>query len=128
MSKNIKKVQFREFVDKSGRQIDYLSDWQFDNRYLEYKLFMLLDGYRDKHDFIVLGLPDSIEDYDICAKTPVTLNAELYRFYACGYFFFQDDFIAHVVKVLKYYVTGTIKVKDLVAQLRKKRLDHEKGI
>lgn len=116
------KSNFKTMVQGSGRQTDFLSDRQWDYRYLEFKLFLLLDDYREFGDFSELGLPESLSDYDICSKTPVTLNAELYRFYDCGYYYFVNDFIDHVLKIIKHYVNGQWSIDSIVRYLRAERL------
>ena len=69
-----------------------MSDRQLDYKYLEYKLFLILDEYRD-NDLSLLGIPDNLEivtypkpnDYNVYNRTHVTLNAELYSLYNHSY-------------------------------------------
>ena len=81
------KKQFRKLLLSKSIKISHFSYRQFDYKYKEYKLYMILSKYIG--DFSMLGLPYKIDikknpkkdEYDIDRRSPVTLNAELYRFH-----------------------------------------------
>ncbi|MGL5330193.1 MAG: hypothetical protein ACRDD7_13060 [Peptostreptococcaceae bacterium] len=108
----------------SGRQIDFLSERQLDYRYLEYKLFLVLNDLREYGEYSILGLPDSLNNYDMCDKTPLTLNAELYRFYDEVFFEFAYEFADFLNLILIRYSNKSEKVQDIVKDLRRIRLNN----
>lgn len=131
---NISKYNFIQRLKDSYIKIDYLSDRRLDYKYLEYNLFCILIKYKNQYDFSELGVPDRIEiyslisegDYDISKMTHVTLNAELFRIYNSGYFDNDTEFIDYVVATINRYKSG-VKIKELVYEIRKIRLDYEKS-
>lgn len=129
MTKNI----FKNLHYKSNIRLDHLSDRQLDYKYLEYKLYLILYDYKD-FDFSILGLTKNIDiisepssnDYNIYKRTHVTLNAELYKLYDCGYFSSNKSFISYVTIIIDNYVTRNVTIKSLVNVIRKTRLDFTK--
>ena len=108
-----------------------MSDRQLDYKYLEYKLFLILDEYRD-NDLSLLGIPDNLEivtypkpnDYNVYNRTHVTLNAELYRLYDCGYFNSNEDFIHYVTVVIQTYYNESATIKTLVSVIKDTRFEY----
>lgn len=90
--------------------------------------------YSDEYNFKVLYLPENIEiklnpgkdDYDIDKRNRVTLNAELYRLYSCGYFNSEKEFIDYVIYVIKTYEAGSITINKIVSKIRKVRVNFER--
>ncbi|WP_270943154.1 hypothetical protein [Romboutsia lituseburensis] len=129
MTKNI----FKNLHYKNNIRLDHLSDRQLDYIFLEYKLYLILYNYPD-YDFSVLGLTKNIDiiiepnsdDYNIYKRTHVTLNAELYKLYECGYFSSNESFISYVTIIIDNYVTRNVTIKSLVNVIRKTRLDFTK--
>ena len=132
---NISKFSFIKKLNDAYIKIDHLSDRRLDYKYLEYMLFNILIRYKNQYDFSELGVPDSIEiyslisegDYDISKMTHVTLNAELFRIYNSGYFNNDYEFIDYVIDTINRYKSGS-KIKELVYEIRKIRLEYEKTI
>lgn len=126
MTKNI----FKNLHYKNNIRLDHLSDRQLDYKFLEYKLYLILYDYKN-FDFSVLGLTQNIdiitepgsEDYNIYKRTHVTLNAELYKLYECGYFSSNESFISYVTIIIDNYVTRNVTIKSLVNVIRKTRLN-----
>lgn len=126
MTKNI----FKNLHYKNNIRLDHLSDRQLDYKFLEYKLYLILYNYPD-YDFSVLGLTKNIDIiiepnsdyYNIYKRTHVTLNAELYKLYECGYFSSNESFISYVTIIIDNYVTRNITIKSLVNVIRKTRLN-----
>lgn len=126
MTKNI----FKNLHYKNNIRLDHLSDRQLDYKFLEYKLYLILYNYPN-YDFSVLGLTKNIDiiiepssdDYNIYKRTHVTLNAELYKLYDCGYFSSNESFISYVTIIIDNYVTRNVTIKSIVNVLRKTRLD-----
>lgn len=129
MTKNI----FKNLHYKNNIRLDHLSDRQLDYKFLEYKLYLILYNYPDC-DFSVLGLTKNIDiiiepnsdDYNIYKRTHVTLNAELYKLYECGYFSSNESFISYVTIIIDNYITRNVTIKSLVNVIRKTRLDFTK--
>lgn len=127
----ISKKEFIKQLNDKCVKIDHLSKRRLDYKYLEYKLFKILENYKDNNDFSILGLPENLEikffpskyDYDISRMTHVTLNAELYRLYDCGYYS-EDEFIDYVINTIDMYQSGRETISSLVKTIRKIRLDH----
>ncbi|MBP3931145.1 MAG: hypothetical protein J6D47_16480 [Peptostreptococcaceae bacterium] len=125
----ISKKSFINKLKNAHIRLDHMSDRQLDYKYLEYNLFLILDKYRN-NDFSLLGIKDNLEivtypfdnDYNIYTRTPVTLNAELYRLYESGYFNSNEDFIRYVTFVIDKYKYESITIKTLVKVIRKQRL------
>lgn len=128
------KKQFRNLLLSKNIKISHLSYRQFDCKYHEYKLYTVLNKYIG--DFSVLGMPVNLDikknpkknDYDIDRRSPVTLNAELYKFYKSGYFKSEDHFIKYVTIVIDKYKNENFTINKLVKITRRKRLQHEKMI
>ena len=131
---NISKFNFIKKLNEAYIKIDHLSDRRLDYKYLEYMLFNILIRYKNQYDFSELGVPDSIEiyslisegDYDISKMTHVTLNAELFRIYNSGYFDNDYEFIDYVIDTINRYKSGS-KIKELVYEIRRIRLEYEKN-
>ena len=127
------KKQFRKIVLSKSIKISHFSYRQFDYKYKEYKLYMILSKYIG--DFSMLGLPYKIDikknpkkdEYDIDRRSPVTLNAELYRFYTSGYFKSDEHFIRYVTIVIDKYNNENFTINKLVKVTRSKRLQYEKN-
>ena len=132
---SISKKYFINQLNDAYVKIDYLSDRRLDYKYLEYKLFNILIKYDEKYDFSILGIPKNLDirlcpakdDYDISRMTHVTLNAELYRLYDCGYYT-EDDFIDYVINTIDRYKLGNETISNLVKMIRKVRLDYINSI
>ena len=62
-------------------------------------------------------------DYNINARSHVTLNTELYKLYACGYFPNEESFIKYVNAAIKQYSRG-VSIKKLADYVRNTRLKH----
>lgn len=128
---SISKKYFIKQLNEAYVKIDYLSDRRLDYKYLEYKLFNILIKYNEKYDFSILGIPKNLDirfcpgkdDYDISRMTHVTLSAELYRLYDCGYYT-EDDFIDYVISTIDRYKSGNETISSLVKEIRKIRLDY----
>ena len=131
----ISKKYFINQLNNAYVKIDHLSDRRLDYKYLEYKLFNILIKYDEKYDFSILGIPKNLDirlcpakdDYDISRMTHVTLNAELYRLYDCGYYT-EDDFIDYVINTIDRYKLGNETISNLVKMIRKVRLDYINSI
>lgn len=131
----ISKEDFIKQLNNAYVKIDYLSDRRLDYKYLEYKLFNILIKYSKDIDFSILGIPKNLQiklfpgedDYDISRMTHVTLNAELYRFYDCGYYS-EKDFINYVITTIDIYKSGSETINSLVKKIRKIRLDYTNTI
>lgn len=125
----ITKKNFLNKLNNAHIRIDHMSDRQLDYKYLEYNLFLFLDDYRED-SFYLLGIPDNLEivtypkcnDYNIYNRSHVTLNAELYRLYSCGYFNCNDDFIFYIKLIINEYKNKKISIKMLVKVIRSQRL------
>ena len=74
------KNQFRKLLLSKNIKINHLSYRQFDYKYNEYMLYIILSKY--VWDFSILKMPVNLEikknpgknDYDIYKRSPVTLN------------------------------------------------------
>lgn len=128
------KKQFRNLLLSKNIKISHLSYRQFDYKYHEYKLYTVLNKYIG--DFSVLGMPVNLDikknpkknDYDIDRRSPVTLNAELYKFYSSGYFKDDVHFMRYVTIVIDKYKNENFTINKLVKVTRCKRLQYEKMI
>lgn len=128
------KKQFRNLLLSKNIKISHLSYRQFDYKYQEYKLYLILNKYIG--DFSALGMPVSLNiknnpkncEYDIHRRSTVTLNAELYKFYKTGYFKSDDHFIRYVTVVIDKYKNENFTINKLVKITRYKRLQYEKMI
>lgn len=128
------KKQFRNLLLSKNIKISHLSYRQFDYKYQEYKLYLILNKYIG--DFSELGMPVSLNikknpknyEYDIHRRSTVTLNAELYKFYKTGYFKSDDHFIKYVTIVIDKYKNENFTINKLVKITRRKRLQYKKGI
>ena len=123
------KKQFRKLLLSKNIKISHLSYRQFDYKYHEYKLYMILSKYIG--DFSVLSMPVNLnikknpneDEYDIDRRSPVTLNTELYR---SGYFKNDDQFIKFVTIVMNKYKNENFTINKLVKITRRKRLQYER--
>lgn len=128
------KKQFRNLLLSKNIKISHLSYRQFDYKYQEYKLYIILNKYIE--DFSVLGMPINLnikknpksDEYDIDRRSPVTLNSELYKFYKSGYFKNDDHFIKYVTIVIDKYKNENFTINKLVKITRRKRLQYENMI
>lgn len=126
------KKQFRNLLLSKNIKISHLSYRQFDYRYQEYMLYLILNKYIG--DFSILGMPVKLDikkdpkknEYDIDRRSPVTLNAELYKFYISGYFKNDEHFIRYVIIVMDKYKNENFTINKLVKITRRKRLQYEK--
>lgn len=131
--RDLSKQQFINELNDSFTEINHLSDRRLDYKYLEYRLFHILIKYKEEYDFSELGLPNNLSidslvltgDYNILKTTHVTLNAELFRIYESGYFT-EMEFIDYVITTISRYKNGSSKIKELVYEIRKIRLDYKK--
>lgn len=127
----LSKAAFKNKLNENYIRTNHISDRKLDYKYNEYNLFIILDKYTNDCNFSTLGMPSNIEivtypsdnDYNINARTHVTLNAELYKLYACGYF--EDDicFIKYVNAAINQYNRGT-PIKKLADHVKKTRLKY----
>lgn len=127
----LSKTTFKNKLNEAYIRTNHISDRKLDYKYHEYNLFIILSKYTNDYDYSVLGMPANIEiitypsdnDYNINARTHVTLNAELYKLYACGYF--EDDicFIKYVNAAINQYNRGT-PIKKLADHVKKTRLKY----
>lgn len=128
------KKSYIQKLNHSLIKISHLTPRQLDYSYLEYCLFEILSKYSDEYNFKVLYLPENIEikfnpgkdDYDIDKRNRVTLNAELYRLYSCGYFDNEREFIDYVIYVIKTYEAGSVTINKIVSKIRRVRIDFER--
>ena len=126
------KKQFRNLLLSKNIKISHLSYRQFDYKYHEYKLYMILSKYIG--DFSVLCMPVNLnikknpnkDEYDIDRRSPVTLNTELYKFYRSGYFKNDDHFMRYVTIVMNKYKNENFTINKLVKITRRKRLQYER--
>ena len=128
------KNQFRKLLLSKNIKINHLSYRQFDYKYNEYMLYIILSKY--VWDFSILKMPVNLEikknpgknDYDIYKRSPVTLNSELYRAYKAGCFKNEKYFISYVTLVIDKYKNENFTINQLVSVTRKKRLQYEREV
>lgn len=127
----LSKTAFKNKLDEAYVRTNHISDRKLDYKYHEYNLFIILSKYTNDYDYSILGMPANIEiitypgcnDYNINARSHVTLNTELYKLYACGYFPNEESFIKYVNAAIKQYSRG-VSIKKLADYVRNTRLKH----
>ena len=127
----LSKTAFKNKLDEAYVRTNHISDRKLDYKYHEYNLFIILSKYTNDYDYSILGMPTNIEiitypgcnDYNINARSHVTLNTELYKLYACGYFPNEESFIKYVNAAIKQYSRG-VSIKKLADYVRNTRLKH----
>ena len=127
----LSKTAFKNKLNEAYVRTNHISDRKLDYKYHEYNLFIILNKYINDYDYSILGMPANIEiitypsrnDYNIDARSHVTLNSELYKLYACGYFSNDESFIKYVNAAIKQYSRG-VSIKKLADYVRNTRLKH----
>ena len=127
----LSKAAFKNKLDEAYVRTNHISDRKLDYKYHEYNLFIILSKYTNDYDYSILGMPANIEiitypgcnDYNINARSHVTLNTELYKLYACGYFPNEESFIKYVNPAINQYSRG-VSIKKLADYVRNTRLKH----
>ena len=127
----LSKTAFKNKLDEAYVRTNHISDRKLDYKYHEYNFFIILSKYTNDYDYSILGMPANIEiitypgcnDYNINARSHVTLNTELYKLYACGYFPNEESFIKYVNAAIKQYSRG-VSIKKLADYVRNTRLKH----
>lgn len=125
----LSKTAFKNKLNQAYIRTNHISDRKLDYKYHEYNLFIILSKYTNDYDYSVLGMPANIEiitypsrnDYNIDARSHVTLNTELYKLYTCGYFEDEANFVKYVNSAINKYSKGT-SIKKLADHIRKIRL------
>ena len=127
----LSKTAFKNKLDEAYVRTNHISDRKLDYKYHEYNLFIILSKYTNDYDYSILGMPANIEiitypgcnDYNINARSHVTLNTELYKLYACGYFPNEESFIKYVNAAINQYSRG-VSIKKLANHIRNTRLKY----
>lgn len=127
----LSKTAFKNKLNEAYVRTNHISERKLDYKYNEYNLFIILSKYTNDYDYSVLGMPANIEivtypgcnDYNINARSHVTLNTELYKLYACDYFEDEASFIKYVNAAINQYSRG-VSIRKLANHVRKTRLKY----